>query len=311
MKHIQRRHGFVLVMALALIALVGLLLCAAARLSLRRSLEAIDAEEDLQRRWGSISAQRLLMDHVDMFFPNPVPESESAEGVPESIPRVETPLLLSVQLRQMRFRILLADEDAKVNLNTVHQEFSPAFVQTVVSTLSGRGSHANLLVSLRPGRIRPNDADARAFETWEQIFDLANAKDLSRAAMSLPEVSRDFTCWGSGMLNIHRASPMAVRSLCGAIISNADVEQLLTAARHLPHAKLADILNRILIRERARRRLERLLTDRSTCFSIWINMVSEKGCWNEFHVVATTGPNGLNSGSGDRLALNSIADFSW
>jgi hypothetical protein len=64
MRQRKDRNGYVLLMTIVLIAIAALILAGISRQSLLLALKALNAEEDLQRRWGAASCRQAVLMHV-------------------------------------------------------------------------------------------------------------------------------------------------------------------------------------------------------------------------------------------------------
>src|ERR1700733_12403728 len=108
-----RRGAFVLVMVLALLTVCALCLAGLARRSMDAGEQAATARTDLQRRWGIISCQRTYLPLARDLL-----EAE-ANALPAQARVWPLPSSVSVEfvLGDLHFSVLLADEDAKANLN--------------------------------------------------------------------------------------------------------------------------------------------------------------------------------------------------
>lgn len=65
---LKPRRGFVLVLTLAMILIAVMITGRAANRSLSRTLQTIDAEQQLQRRWEHMSLQRTLLGRAGSIF---------------------------------------------------------------------------------------------------------------------------------------------------------------------------------------------------------------------------------------------------
>jgi len=131
------RKGFVLLMALMLIALAALVLTGLARYSLTLAAESERQREDMQLRWGAISVSRALLHRTDqLFLHNEQLATEQGEKIAELFPLEET-----VRLGGVDFRVILDDENRKLNVNRV--------IRAAAQRSHARHSHA------RRGRRTP------------------------------------------------------------------------------------------------------------------------------------------------------------
>src|SRR5687767_4145203 len=102
-----QRRGYVLVTSLGLLVLAATLLVSMGSLSMDRAMQAREAQEELQRRWGRISAQRPVLPNVERILAR----LERKKQGPVASHRV------SIALGAQRVELVLADEQAKANVN--------------------------------------------------------------------------------------------------------------------------------------------------------------------------------------------------
>ena len=103
------RRGYVLVSTLLLLALAGLAMVSASRRALNRIMESRQAELELQQRWGTISLQATLLAGAETIL------TRAERNARESL--VSHSLRLSLNGRAVR--VLISDEQAKANVNTL------------------------------------------------------------------------------------------------------------------------------------------------------------------------------------------------
>src|SRR6185295_2157818 len=104
-----KRKGYILLTTLALLVLSSTLLVTLARSSIARTLQARQSIEDLQRRWGQISTQRALLPHAESILANQERLHQRAFATYRA----------SVQLGAQVFDLVLADEQARTNVNAL------------------------------------------------------------------------------------------------------------------------------------------------------------------------------------------------
>ena len=111
-RHSRQRRGYVLLMTVSIIAIVGLLLIAIANHSLTNVTDAKRLRRDIQRKWALASCQRFSTDNVKQFL-----EQVDADGRPIQIPQVS----FTVQLNDIAFDVLVSDESSKLDiLSLIH-----------------------------------------------------------------------------------------------------------------------------------------------------------------------------------------------
>jgi len=293
------RGAFVLVMVLVLLVVAALSLAGVARRSLESAEEAATAQEDLQRRWGVLSALRLYLPSAEALL--------EAEAKKQAAMGQGWPFPASVSgefvLNGLHFSLVLADEDAKVNLNAIFHQGSDGISQ-VATALDQLAATDGLAVQVRPMSEDSTKSGAKVFRSWGQIFDLTPYVSPAESASRLRDATHEITCWGSGRLNICRASDQAIRAVCQNKINPDVLDKLLSLRRDKEMKGLDDLLTRMALRIEDRAVLERLLSDRSTRHSIWIEVRNARRSWA---VLALD--RGGGSGGGQNSAVQEM--FTW
>ena len=112
MKRKRRQSGFVLLLVLVVLAVGGTLLTIAARRCGQDAIRAAAAQRDLQLRWGQWSCQTTLLPVADQMM-----QDLDAERDAHAAPSCE--LRQQVRLGELEFTLLVGDESAKANVNTL------------------------------------------------------------------------------------------------------------------------------------------------------------------------------------------------
>jgi hypothetical protein len=204
----QHPRGYVLVLTLGLLVLAATLMVSIGRASLRHAASAREAAEDLQRRWGVTSCRLAVLPAAEAVLL----EQERRVRRPVAVHRA------TVRLGEQTFELVLADEQAKANVNVLLDEADAARVEQRLRTALA-GSGAGHLVRLRPVAAAVIGARLPAGATtspatrpivpqlvtgYGQVYDDAWPAKLMGPAGEL------VTFWGDGLLNLRRASPAAL-----------------------------------------------------------------------------------------------------
>jgi len=262
----RRRHGFVLVMTLVLIATAGVMLVGMARQSLLLAMEAVDAQDALQRRWAIISAETVVLQEAPHLFGASERKLIESGADIEIFPRS---LSASFTLGGEMFELILSDEDAKLNLNTYYRRREKQ--RTAVMIREMAGIESQLKVHLRPYRVGQNEPQLPAFDSWGQVFSLEDRQIEGAVGQRLILATEQLTCWGAGQLNIRRATDKSIEELCRIVVTGSVTQRLLEARREDPALSLHAMLPQLELRDRELRALEELLSDQSTCYSLWMH----------------------------------------
>ena len=282
------RQGYVLLIVIAASVLVVTVLSGLANQSLRRGLQAADAERTLQQRWGTRTIERVFLTEASRLFDL---REEAAKELKLKTP--PSPVVRTrIDLGGVAFDVLLGDEDAKVSLNAMYHRVGPESTAKAIGQLAGRPvqQSTRFLPAVRPMRIarenrvlRPNDdeEDAEivpdAFRSWGEVFDLAALEKSLGNQAALPAATKELTCWGTGQLNFGRASDEAILAVTSSVVQDGAGRRLLQRYRDNPTATLDILLQTEVTNPRNRDQLKELLSETSTNFSIWIDAQSKTG----------------------------------
>jgi hypothetical protein len=169
----------------------------------------------------------------------------------------------------VRFDLLLADENAKANVNIIYERRDLTYLYQAVQRMSG--ARVRVPVHLRPTTPREHEPSQPAFRSWGQIFaTTSNEARQMDVAVALNEASRQSTCWGNGRLHFAVASDESVREVAGLAVSDLKVSQLLRLRREQPGRDLQSLLLELDLIPSQRSELQELLTDNSMCQSLWL-----------------------------------------
>lgn len=289
------RQGIVLLMVLAAVVLAGVGLTMLARASVRRSLQAQAAADRLQTRWGSQTASRVMLDSAAVVFERLDEQRRIGAVVPTG------PIRAQFQLGSHTFDVVLADEDAKVNLNSVYHEGGPDAVARAMRTLVGPLVQPLLVIdpqaesmARRRQRTARRTSDGEngqdgdfdpiddaieppaAFATWADVIDIDRLRMSTGDARVLAELSSRLTLRGSGRLNARRASDAAIRTTLESVLTEGLAGRVVDRIRGSPTAEISLVLRLVVKDARDRRRLERLIGQQSGSFSVWIESTSPR-----------------------------------
>jgi len=265
MRRRSLKRGFVLLLTLMLILIAGLMLAGIARQSLMLALEATRAHEDLQRRWAIVSCQQAILARAETIF------AQRLEGAAtRGLPPVEVPTRLSsvVELGGTEFRLELSEEDAKVNLNTICDNYGEEQTKRLLGQLGGSARTFSVRLSRRDRRSLR--ATTRRFDSWGQVYALEQSRSNRAPPTALVDLTTDITLWGSGRTNVYRASNKAIAEAWRLAVRRGRPDALHELRREVPTMELNDMLATLRLRDSDRESFENLLTDRSQAYSLWV-----------------------------------------
>ena len=306
-------RGYILLLTLLMLAIAAAALAGICRAGLQSVVRASGAQEDLQRRWGVISCRAALFGKSPAVLAAPGRRGPLAEAT------------VSFRLGGQPTTLVFGDEQAKANVNLMYALGQRAGADRAVRALA-QSSGAAVRVELRPmvvdadedvdtneavrtkDRGEPEDEAIEvsfepAFESWGQVFADASPHELMRSRGTLPSVASNLTCWGDGTINVLRASREAMLNACDRVLGPAAVTKLLAARDKDPEFDLWETLDMLNLPEARRDAADLLLSDDSTCYSMWIVTRSGSREWYDL-TVGDVRPGGTG-------AKGELRTFSW
>jgi hypothetical protein len=267
----------VLLLTLGIIALAAMALAGFARQSLTMALDARLAHEEAQRRWGEASCRRILLDRAEELLARQVTLDQKGQ------PQLPAPSYLAAtfKLGGLEFNVLLADENAKVNLNVILDR-KPEQLQQLTQTLCANPNLHTPQLALRPSA--PRDGAKPRFESWGQVYDFTSSSDSLTAIGGICEATLDATCWGDGKINATRANDLALRAVAGLVLNAQESGELLKARRQWKGSSTEDLLRQLDLRASKLNQLRRLLGDQSSCHSLWTRIEAPQRTWSTLAV---------------------------
>ena len=279
----RHREGYVLLLVLLTLAMAGVALAQAARRVARQSLGVMTAEQELQRRFGALSCQRVLLPQGEAM----IQHDDAEDTVERLLPRRSA--RRQITLGGIQFTLLWADEQAKPDINALQQRLGPSKTNQAVDRLI-LGERFRAEARLQPGASHnasvegafaqePPDpqrpADDRRYIALDQVFVtaslMAQISALAHAASSeQADPDPPVTCWGKGKLNLHRATDMALQEWIGDVLDAQQMNELLDLRREFPGLGTPALLSQLELEQKQRAIVMDRLTDHSLCHSLWI-----------------------------------------
>ena len=279
------RSGFALLLVLMLVVLASTMLAGLARYSLTRALESQESMEEVQRRWAVASLQATVLEHAEDLL-DEAEHGQPLDGQPPDIyankPIAE--LRVTCRLDQIDYELVLTDEQAKLNVNTLLQKMTPGEARSVVSRLVAQAAQGQTdAVVLRPLTVGANTPKEvlrlPKVGGYGQVFQGLFPERLVGSAPSEGAVA-SVTCWGDGKVNLRRAPAKVVEQACTMHLGR-DVSNALLAARDRdPYAKLSALLAQLDKVDAARKnKISQCVTDQSQCHGLWIIVHGAQRSW--------------------------------
>ena len=289
-----RPTGFALLMTLVLVLLAGVALVGLARRSAIGALEAQSQVERLQRHWAVKSLQATLLERVDDLLA----EAETAtagpdqEGVPAAL--IVPELRVTCFLSGSEYELVLTDEQAKVDVNRVLRDSSPAEAAALVRRLVESTAFGAVEVQVRPWRLH-RAAQGQAVGGYGQVFPEATPEALL-GRHDEPGAASAVTCWGGGALSVRRASDAAILLSCRRTMGPDLVNELVAARRRVPPQDLT--IARLIaamdsVSEPERRTIQSCLTDGSTAHGLWIVAHGKQRSWHHLSIALNDSQGGI------------------
>jgi len=259
------QRGFILLLTVLVLALAGVVFAAAARHGFQWALSAQQAQQSLQRRWAAASASGVVLPAAEELL--------AAVGSSAS-------LTLSLTLGSERYQVVVADEGAKLHALTLEAWIGRSAAERLVrEVVRACGSGAE--VRLRRYEARVADGAAMPMlASYSQVFAQPDPAELSRPAGPGGLV----TCWGDGRLNYMRASEVVLRGLAASVAGPLAAGRLVELRERNPRAELEEVLGQLKLDENRRQKLDLLLSEDSSCHSIWLSQRGGRGSWHYFAV---------------------------
>ena len=281
------RRGYVLVMVLALLVLSATLLVALSRVAGRTALAARSAEEELQQRWGVASCRKAVLPHVEQIL----------SALEQERRRPVARFSISVRLGGQTFEMILADEQAKANVNAILENSDATRAETRIRQgLTGSGLSNRIKLRPTVGAVMTQIANPTTAPTsrpvvssnglnlagWGQVFEGVPPVQLIGTMPGSRMAPVDLlTCWGNGAVNVKRTTDAALNLAAGRSLSGVEIGRLIEARDKLfekrPVSSFAqspvEALKELIVKsigESLKNKGNLGLVEGSSCHSMWI-----------------------------------------
>lgn len=256
----QRQSGYVLLLVLVTLALTSLAVAASARQHLRSVAANDRSARELQHRWAVRSLQATVLPRAEDVLKS----AEARAGRP--VARLTVNLVLNGE----PYQIVLADEQAKLNVNAAYQWGGAARVTQTLEAL-GRderrtGPTANLL---GPASAIAGDDRTIRYASFGQLFPDATAAQLYPGGDSFSPAAQ-LTCWGYPAVNFRRATPEVLREACRGVLPGGKIEELIRVRDASPKQTVEALLIGLGDTNPRMSPLGQRLVAESWCHSMWI-----------------------------------------
>jgi type II secretory pathway component PulK len=291
----RERRGYILLMVIVALVIVATALSSVATRSLRMTQQAGNAASMLQQRWGLKTSKDLLLPRANQIFR--LNDRSLRSNSNTSNTRMSM-ISDSVMLGGQRFDLVLSDENAKLNLNTLYHAGGTQKVESVVGRIGGL--ELKRALALRPavpqasrfqqsavGEEDPpagkgdlvNSAQAGlpAFRSWGEVFDLGAMRRNSYDGLLKLDFTRSMTLWGSGQVNLNRVEDDVLIAVLEAVMTPASAKSLQSRLRSNPELDFQSIVESSVSKTSDRRAILSLLSLSSFNFSLFVDVDAPQG----------------------------------
>lgn len=288
------RHacGYVLLVTLLLMAVAGASLAVVSRRSLRSALSAKQTVVSLQRHWGAVTCQKALLPMAKRLLNQA--EQEQREKL--------SSLRLSLTLGGQPFELIVADEQAKVNVNAlVNRRGKRVAEDDVKSFIRKAGSGAMVKIkplwdvsrpagsnTTAPNATRADASTLPAIGSFAQVFPHASPDQLIESDEGRPSIASQVTCWGDGKVHFHRASQQVLATVCSGVLTVDEVDRLVSLRNESPDIELQQAIAQLALSSQKREQALGLLAQESSCYSLWVSARAGGRSWHRLAILEST-----------------------
>ncbi len=270
------RRGFVLLMTLLLIGVAAVALAGVSRASLARQLDALHAQRDLQRRWGTLTCQWAVLPRI----------TDTLSAVEKESLMPVTEWLGSLPLTGQRFDLVLADEQAKLDVAALAQRVGVSRAERRVHGLL-REAGCDVSVRLRP--VASQQDRLAPIGSLAQVLPAASPRSLFEPHRG-PAVAptRYITCWGGGKVNYQRAPGPVLHACLEGALTRLEIGELISLRDEIPDLDLPKLTANLDFSKDKKTAMAQLLTDRSSFYSLRVSVRDDKRVWHKLKVSQIT-----------------------
>jgi len=256
-----------LVLVLATLTIASMSLVRIANRSLRDNANSLEYVDALQAKWSRLSCRKAILPLADRLFES----FESTDDDDERNQRANVwQLRERIVLGGQSLEMVLSDEDGKSNINSIAANGGPQAVAAALRELVGPTYQSCFRQSAQRRQTQ--------FGSWGELIDLNGLRRLDGDDRSLAAMTREVSLWGSGRLNIHRASDQAILVQCESVVTKGVAKRILeTIQESRGVASVNVVLQRTVTNSSDRERLNGLLSNGSTTFALWTESTTRRG----------------------------------
>lgn len=270
-----KRSGFVLVMTLVLIVIVAITTVSLARVSLQRAIMAVDAQAELEHEWAAKSCRLVLLDGADELFEGLERQHLEDERDWPS-PRTFGDVFV---LNGVQYRVLLSDENAKVNINSLNKKL-PNQAEAIVRHLVDNTGDLPLLGL--PAALEEAEKEDHSIGSWGEVFRMEEIFQAGQVDAFL-SATEHVTCWGNGRVNVRRIGDRALLEIGKELADPSAAIDLVDFRRNATEPDSRQLRQSMAgVRDN---KLPRWFADTSSCYSLWIEVDDGKQKWYHLGIV--------------------------
>ncbi len=251
------------------------MLASTARRCCRESLQTASDLRQLQVRWGTISCRNAILPKAEQLLNERAAELEAPVSKTEKV----------ISLGNMKFRLVISDEQAKANIN-------------MISSMKGKDGLQKSLQQLQADQNPPlllklpiNDSNASggnkakiAYTCFDQIFVDAHPSDFLKLNDHQQVLTDRITCWSDGRVNFRRADPLVLREMLRGFLTESQVTELQQRCLDTPDITLYEAVKQLDLGRTKAMAAGSILTDTSNSHSLWIIVEGKTRNWYSFSV---------------------------
>ncbi|QQE11328.1 hypothetical protein JD969_03700 [Planctomycetota bacterium] len=286
MKQQVNRRGFVLVLVLVLLTIAGVSLSMIARRSHAQTMKVVETEDVLQRKWLERSCEKYVLQQAAVILDRNLLVSDEVESEEEANQRLDVmqPIAsqhMVIDLKKRQLQIVLSNEDAKANVNTLLSLYPREKVQKWLRDVMSDDRHMMTKIKLRLPReyrgLRHEEEDQSEQDSSETTNQLQPVRSYEQMYDGFkPELLLErqwLTCWSDGLLDYRTASKQALSVMLEHELGMNRIEKLVSLREEEPELELSRVLTQLDVNRSQREYIGKVMTDRSTsCYGMMLGI---------------------------------------
>ena len=265
-KRTIRRQGYLLLTVVVMIAVAALILARVATTSMRVATTAVNEEQDLRQRWAQTSLRRFSLDSATRLLAGKRLSQVDSQALSSGTEN-ESVMWANVKLAGKQWRVIVADESAKLNLIHSSRELNDEVLNDLAQNLLPTNARVSLTNDL-------NELGGQRAARWEHWFESTN--QARQSPRVLAHATQQVTLWGQGRLNVCQSDASTVDALWRALFGNDAPNELHSMRKEYPPPTTGKVIRALALRESQASLARQWLTTTSDCYSVWIFCQSDR-----------------------------------